>query len=166
MGRINRGVMSSDRDDWETPRELFDRCDAIWHFDLDAASSDENALCDLHYTKENDGLSKSWEGHRVWVNPPYGSEIAKWVEKAATEGAKPSTVVVMLAPNRTDTRWYQRWILPCAAEIVPLAGRVRFCLGGEPAQSAPFPSVLIRWGGVSSKDCEIGRRTAAFVVGR
>ena len=32
---INAGMMSSDRSDWETPRDLFDRVDAIWHFDLD-----------------------------------------------------------------------------------------------------------------------------------
>lgn len=154
MGRINSGLMSSDRSDWETPRDLFDRCDAIWHFDLDAASSDDNALCERHFTKEDDGLSQSWEGHRVWLNPPYGSEIGAWMEKAAVEGAKPNTVVVALIPNRTDTRWYQQFVMPHAAEIVPLAGRVRFCIDGELQQSAPFPSALVRWGGVASKASE------------
>lgn len=62
MGRINSGVMSSDRDDWETPQELFDRCDAIWHFDLDAASSDANAKCERHFTKEDDALKQDWGG--------------------------------------------------------------------------------------------------------
>ena len=59
---INPGMMSSDRDDWETPRDLFDRCDAIWHFDLDAASSDSNALCESHFTKSDDALNVSWGG--------------------------------------------------------------------------------------------------------
>ena len=59
---INAGMMSSDRSDWETPRDLFDRCDAIWRFDLDVASSDDNALCDNHFTKEDDGLGMSWGG--------------------------------------------------------------------------------------------------------
>ena len=62
MGRINPGVMSSDRDDWETPKELFDRCDSIWHFDLDVASSDENALCERHFTKDDDALKQGWGG--------------------------------------------------------------------------------------------------------
>lgn len=147
MSRINPGVMSSDRDDWETPRDLFDRCDAIWHFDLDAASNDENALCERHFTKEDDGLSQDWSGHTVWCNPPYGREIGAWMEKCAVEGGKPGTVVVALIPNRTDSRWYQQWVLGHADEVVPLAGRVRFCIGGVPGQSAPFPSALVRWGG-------------------
>lgn len=155
---INAGLMSSNRDDWETPRDLFDRCDAIWHFDLDVASSDENALCEGHFTKEDDGLSKDWSGHTVWCNPPYGREIGAWVEKCATESEKPGTVVVALIPNRTDTGWYQQWVMPHAAEIVPLAGRVRFCIDGDPQQSAPFPSALVRWGGGPSKDRKGVRR--------
>lgn len=59
---INAGMMSSDRSDWETPRDLFDRCDSIWHFDLDVASSDENALCERHFTKDSDALKQSWGG--------------------------------------------------------------------------------------------------------
>lgn len=62
MSRINPGVMSSDRDDWETPRDLFDRCDAIWHFDLDVASSDANAKCERHFTKDDDALKQDWGG--------------------------------------------------------------------------------------------------------
>ena len=145
-------MMSSNRDDWCTPPDLFARCDAIWHFDLDAASSDENALCENHFTKEDDGLSKDWSGHRVWLNCPYGREIGKWMEKAAMEGQKPDTVVVALIPNRTDTAWYQQYVLPYATEIVPLAGRVRFHMDGEPQQSAPFPSALVRWGGGRFQD--------------
>lgn len=144
---INAGMMSSDRSDWETPRELFDRCDSIWHFDLDVASSDENALCERHFTKDNDALKQSWGGRRSWMNPPYGREIAAWVEKAARESEKPNTIVVGLLPARTDTTWWTRWVEPVAAEIQFLSGRVRFCIGGVQQQSAPFPSVLVRWGG-------------------
>lgn len=139
--------MSSDKDDWETPRDLFDRCDEIWHFDLDAASSDKNALCERHFTKEDDALEQSWGGHTLWLNPPYGSAIAAFVKKAAMESRKPGTVVVGLLPARTDTRWWWDWVVPYAAEVQFLKGRVRFCVDGKPAQSAPFPSVLVRWGG-------------------
>lgn len=62
MSGINSGMMSSNRDDWETPRDLFERCDSIWHFDLDAASNDKNALCERHFTKEQDALEQSWGG--------------------------------------------------------------------------------------------------------
>ena len=144
---INAGMMSSDRSDWETPRELFVRCDSIWHFDLDVASSDDNALCEQHFTKDSDALEQSWGGHRSWMNPPYGREIAAWVEKAARESEKPNTIVVGLLPARTDTAWWTRWVEPMAAEIQFLSGRVRFCIGGIQQQSSPFPSALVRWGG-------------------
>ena len=68
--------------EWATPRDLFDELDAEFHFDLDVASTDANALCANHYTKSDDGLAKEWTG-RVWCNPPYGREIGKWMRKAA-----------------------------------------------------------------------------------
>ena len=103
-------AMTSDRSDWETPRDLFGRLDAFWHFDLDAAASDENHLCADYYTKETDGLAHSWAGRRVWCNPPYGRDVARWVEKAYRETRDGVTCVVMLIPARTDTRWYHDWI--------------------------------------------------------
>lgn len=60
---------SSERDDWETPRDVFERCDEVWHFELDAASNDENALCERHFTKQQDGLKQEWGGTRL-VQPP------------------------------------------------------------------------------------------------
>lgn len=62
MGAITKGMMSSSRGDWETPKKLFDAVNEIWHFDLDAASSEENALCDAHFTPQTDGLKQSWGG--------------------------------------------------------------------------------------------------------
>lgn len=63
---INQALFSSLRDNWETPKWLFDKCDSIWHFTLDAASNDQNALCDKHYTELDDGLSKDWGGGNVF----------------------------------------------------------------------------------------------------
>lgn len=53
---------SSQKDDWETPQELFDQLDRMFHFTLDAASSDENAKCEKHFTAEDDGLKQNWGG--------------------------------------------------------------------------------------------------------
>ena len=53
---------SSQKDDWETPQELFDQLDRMFHFTLDAASSDENAKCKKHFTAEDDGLKQNWGG--------------------------------------------------------------------------------------------------------
>ena len=136
---------SSNRADWETPRELFERVDAIWRFDLDAASSDDNALCADHFTESDDGLARSWAGRRVWVNPPYGRGIGRWVAKAHEE-AQRGALVVTLIPARTDTRWWHGHVA-CADEVALIKGRIHFCLGGVPQNSATFPSALVRFGG-------------------
>lgn len=140
-------ALKSDRTDWETPRELFDRLDAFWHFDLDAAASDTNHLCADYYTKETDGLAQSWAGRRVWCNPPYGKQIADWTRKAYEETRDGQTLVIMLIPARTDTRWYHDYIQGHAAEVKFIRGRLKYTLGGVAQNSAPFPSMLVRWGG-------------------
>ena len=84
MSGFTSGMRSSESGEWTTPRDLFEELDAEFHFDLDAASTDENALCARHYTEAQDGLEQPWSGS-VWCNPPYGREIGKWVRKAATD---------------------------------------------------------------------------------
>lgn len=75
----------------------------------------------------------------MFVNPPYGREIAKWVEKSYKESRKPNTKVVMLIPARTDTSYFHKWIYH-KAEIRFLRGRVKF---GDAKQGAPFPSMIV-----------------------
>ena len=140
-------ALTSERTDWETPRDLFERLDKFWHFDLDVAASDQNHLCDEYFTKETDGLSQSWSGHRVWCNPPYGKQIADWVRKAYEETRDGTTAVVMLVPARTDTRWYHDYIQGKAAEVKFLRGRLKYTLGGGCAELCA----------VSIHACEMGR---------
>lgn len=76
------GLRSSDTCEWTTPKDLFDELNVEFNFTLDVASTDENALCNRHYTEKEDGLTKRWNGN-VWCNPPYGREIGKWLKKAS-----------------------------------------------------------------------------------
>ena len=132
---------SSQKDDWETPQELFDQLDRMFHFTLDAASTDENAKCEKHFTAEDDGLKQSWAGETVWLNPPYGRQIGKWVQKAFEEGQKPNTFIVCLLPARTDTAWFHDYIYrQKGVEIRFIKGRLRF---GNSTNSAPFPSMVV-----------------------
>lgn len=81
---MNRSVYaSSATDEWATPQELFDKLDAEFHFTLDPCSTDENAKCLKHYTKEQDGLAQDWTGERVFCNPPYGRKMPAWIKKCA-----------------------------------------------------------------------------------
>lgn len=137
MSGFTSGMRSSESGEWTTPRDLFDELDAEFHFDLDAASTDENALCARHYTKTQDGLRQPWSG-AVWCNPPYGREIGKWVRKAATDNE--GGVSVLLVPARTDTAWWHDWIVGHATEVRFIRGRLRF---GDSKASAPFPSAVV-----------------------
>ena len=62
-------ALTSDRSDWESPRDIYARLDKFWKFDLDVAASDENHLCENYFTKEDDGLAQSWRGAPVLVQP-------------------------------------------------------------------------------------------------
>ena len=80
----------------------------------------------------------------MFVNPPY-SQIEKWVRKSWEESTKPNTIVVMLIPARTDTRYFHGYINN-RSEIRFLPGRIRFSGKGR----APFPSMVViyRAGGI------------------
>lgn len=134
---INDGMFSSKTDLWSTPQATFDELDKEFHFTLDPCSTHENAKCEKHYTKEDDGLSKDWSGERVFCNPPYGREIGKWVKKCVES----KSLVVALLPARTDTKWFHEYIYG-KAEIRFIKGRLKF---GDSKNSAPFPSMVVIW---------------------
>lgn len=140
-----KGIFSHKTDEWLTPVSLFEHWNEVCNFTLDAASTDENALCEKHYTKETDGLSQSWKNERVWCNPPY-SEVNKWVDKALSETRGydcGSTFVVMLLPSRTDTQWFENIYKRYDISIKFIRGRLRFSGCNS---SAPFASILVVFG--------------------
>lgn len=131
-------LFSSKSDEWNTPDWLFEQLDSEFHFTLDPCSDIDNHKCSRFFTAEDDGLKQEWGGERVFCNPPY-SRISDWVKKCYTESLKPNTVVVMLIPARTDTKYFHQYILH-RAEIRFIAGRLKF--SGH-KYNAPFPSMLV-----------------------
>jgi phage N-6-adenine-methyltransferase len=145
---ISKGLLSSDSCEWETPQYLFDALNAEFGFTLDPCSTHENAKCKFHYTISDNGLSRSWRGHRVFVNPPYGRVIKDWVSKAYRE-SREGALVVCLVPARTDTAWWHDYVMK-ADEIKYIRGRLKF--NGPTAGhsgSAPFPSAIVIFGKLS-----------------
>lgn len=132
-------MFSSQTDLWATPQDFFDKLDKEFHFTLDPCATPENAKCNLYFTIENNGLEQDWSGEIVFVNPPYGREIGKWVKKSYEEGIRQNTKVVMLLPARTDTRWFHDYIYG-KAKIRFIKGRLKF---GCSKNSAPFPSMVV-----------------------
>lgn len=133
------GMFSSTTDEWATPQGFFDELDEEFHFTLDPAASEENHKCETFFTKEQNGLDRSWGGYTAFCNPPYGREIEKWVQKAWAEHEKHGDTIVMLLPARTDTQWFHKYIYG-KAEIRFVRGRLKF---GGAAWNAPFPSMVV-----------------------
>ena len=138
----NDQLFSSENHDWETPGDLFHAVNQEFKFDLDAAANESNAKLGSFISPTEDALSLDWslKGKSIWLNPPYGRTIGKWLKKAYCESLKGCTVVV-LTMVRSDTKWWQEWAMK-AAEIRLIEGRVHFKRGQESGPS-PAPSALI-----------------------
>ena len=133
---INKGLFTSQTDNWETPQALFDKLNDEFHFDLDVCASLANAKCKKFYTKEQDGLNQEWTGV-CWMNPPYGKEIGKWLKKAYESSINGATVVCLI-PSRTDTAWWHDYVMKGTIRFI--RGRLKF---GNSKNSAPFPSAIV-----------------------
>lgn len=136
---MNDVHFSSASEEWATPQDFFDALDAEFHFTLDPCSTDENAKCEKHYTKEQDGLKQDWTGETVFCNPPYGRGIGKWIAKCYEHFRSGAGTAVMLIPARTDTKAFHEYIYG-KAEIRFIRGRLKF---NGSKWSAPFPSMVV-----------------------
>lgn len=140
----------SSKPDHRTPIELFKTLsDEVGGFDLDAAASVENHLCEFYFTEEDDGLKQDWGEGRVWCNPPY-SNWGEWAKKAFTEVTDGFTDEVwMLIPARTDTVAFHEYVWGRASEVRFIKGRLKFTGPHELKKNAgaTFPSVLVKYTG-------------------
>jgi phage N-6-adenine-methyltransferase len=131
---------SSITDEWATPQVLFDQLTWVYgNFTLDPCATADNAKCKRFFTRKEDGLLQPWSG-KVFVNPPYGREIGRWMRKAYEESLG-GAFVVCLVPARTDTRWWQDYAK--RGHVYFLRGRLRF---GNARNTAPFPSAIVTFG--------------------
>lgn len=132
--------MSSNTDQWATPPELFAELNAEFGFTLDSCASEWNYKVSNYFSIADNALEQDWNGV-VWMNPPYGREIGKWMRKAY-ESARGGATVVCLIPARTDTRWWHDYATK--GEVRFIKGRIKFHNNnGEPLNSAPFPSAIV-----------------------
>ncbi len=133
---------SSESPEWYTPRHVLGKVvEALGAIDLDPCADPEHHVPSLdHFTKEDDGLSREWRG-RVYMNPPYGSEIGAWVRKLLAEYRKGHvTAAVAFVPARTDTTWF--YLLREQPRCF-VRGRLTF---SEHENAAPFPSAAFYLG--------------------
>ena len=135
----SRQVMSSSKDmTWATPQQWFDYLDLEFGFTLDPCCQHETAKCAKHFTPAEDGLAQSWADERVFMNPPYGKDLPKCMQKAYTEARDNGALVVCFVPARVDTNWWHNYA--SKGEVRFPKGRVKFA--GADA-SAPFPVAVV-----------------------
>jgi hypothetical protein len=127
MTRLNRGLFTSQRGDWKTPKALYQALDAEFHFDFDPCPT----------KAKFDGLETDW-GKVNFVNPPYGKQITAWIQKGYGEHLVGKTIVFLL-PSRTDTKWWHEFVMK-ATEIRFIRGRLKF---DDQRNTAPFPSAIV-----------------------
>ena len=131
------------KDEWLTPPEIIK---ALGAFDLDpCAPSDERRPWDMasnHYSAEQNGLALPWHG-RVWCNPPYGLEAARWLEKLAAHG---NGIALIFA--RTETAMFFDHVWKKADALLFIRGRLHFhhVDGRRAAANSGAPSVLVAYG--------------------
>lgn len=137
---LQKAMVSSKSNEWATPNKLFDYLNNIFKFTLDPCSTHQNAKCQYHFTKEDDGLSKEWAGNVVFINPPYGGHTGDWIKKAIHETKEHHCVCVLLIVSSTDRSYWHEMIDNHADEIWFLRGRIKF---NGVKSTAPFASAIV-----------------------
>lgn len=130
---MNKDLMfSSDKDDWETPQSLFDDLDKKYHFTTDLAARKDNSKCPQFIDPSENSLTVDWTKYKgnLFLNPPYGRDLRKWVQKAYESSLNRNGQIVLLIPARTDTSYWHDFIFN-KAHIIFMRGRVKFELGGK-----------------------------------
>lgn len=141
-------------DNLATDPVMFAEYHRRFDFSIDVAALPGNTKLPRFFSPDDDGLSQSWAGERVWCNPPY-SDLWTWVRKAVAEFDRGDVpLIVMLLPaNRTEQKWWQREVEPrrdrpgsgLTVEFLP--GRQRFIKAGAegigPNERPPFGCCLL-----------------------
>lgn len=92
-----------------------------------------------------DGLAVPWHGY-VWLNPPYGSAMLRWMTKLVEEYTRGvCNGALVLVPARLETRWF-RLISKYMVGFYVFHKRLAFVTPTASAPTtttAPFPSALV-----------------------
>lgn len=144
---------------WYTPRHI---TDALGTFSVDPCTNSNapffHALSNAKHDLGDDGLSWDWVD-RVWLNPPYGSEIVKWLDKLYDHG---NGIALVFA--RTETVWAQKHMSICDGFNL-LKGRISFISSnGIKSSNASNGSMLLAYG-KNNLECLYSLRGNVFING-
>jgi len=149
-----------DRDEYETPPELFNKLDKIFKFDLDVASNYMNSLCSESFIKDSsdgDALDDDlWDCGRhlsIFCNPPFSNK--EEFLKRGVASRNYNTVIVFLLPNNARSTDYWCTYVLQADLIINLTPRVQYLIKGERPQR--FDKKTQKWidSGVAFDSCVV-----------
>ncbi len=143
---------ASGKTDYETPQNLFEEWNRIFQFNLDAAANCDNCKLNQYISPELDAFEENWycpdsslparTKGRVWLNPPYGRGIDKWIRRAIEQvKGGYAEFVLMLLPSNTDTKWFHN--LCKQGKIKFLPSRITFVGEENPMKNG---SMLVLFG--------------------
>lgn len=136
----NNGITN----DWLTPPEVVSALNLRTNFHLDPCAQPNQRwrTARTMICPPADGLAEKWEG-RVWLNPPYGTQLKKWITRLADHGNG-----IALVPSRTEVEsWFWPQIWERADAIFFFRGRLYFRKpDGTRVGNAGHGSVLAAYG--------------------
>jgi hypothetical protein len=142
-------------DEWLTPPEILK---PLGIFDLDPCAPIVRPwpTARRHFTKEDDGLEKTWEG-RVFLNPPFGSEAFSWMMRMHDH----DNGIALLAA-RTETKMFFQWVWNSASAICFVRGRPHFHFvdGSRAPFNSGAPICLVSYGERNAETllaCNLGK---------
>lgn len=148
----NRGIHTQPNNgesvEWLTPPEIVR---ALGPFNLDPCASYGQfyRTAKRMIAPPDDGLSVKWRG-RVWLNPPYGDELVKWLSRLAEHGNG-----IALVPARTEVvEWFWPYVWEAADAVLFRKSRIHFRLpydrerlpNGRKPGNAGHGSVFVAYG--------------------
>lgn len=144
MNKGMSGHQSADSrtNEWLTPPEILR---ALGEFDLDPCAPVKRpwSIARHHFTIEDNGLAHEWFG-RVWLNPPYSTELIKLFMKRMAGHHNG----IALTFARTETEFFHKYVWPSCDSILFIEGRIAFhnTAGIKAKMTGGAPSCLIAYG--------------------
>ena len=134
-----------------TPKLIIE---ALGPFDLDPATPVGDmpwTTATKRLTPVEDGLATPWAAQDfVWLNPPFGRGIGKWLSKLDAHGHG-----FALVPDNTETAWFQDHVGQGGSVRLVFfpKSRVRFCKqhGQQHAQGLPGGVAIVAYGEEASR---------------
>ena len=138
--------VNPDKDDYETPPELFKPLNKVYNYTVDAAADEYNHLCNIWLPN---AFSYGWNPYYdrsicVWCNPPF-SKKEQFLERALDFRQKCSVISFLLPNNARETSWWNELVVPYADQVINCIRRANFYYKGKVVRGTPFPICIVNF---------------------